>query len=159
MQSHCSHCFKCGVKMSLFLTNGGFPWNSPNEVSLWFHSSSHCNFLSTHLQVPFTNELLNCVFRTEESICIFNNKHFKLFCETDRPLSLFLQSSFSFLTMIKVIFLMDKPQTFSIDPKISLVFTSYGLFFLYNINRILEIGLILLVISWMMQVCSPQYDK
>lgn len=56
-----THCFKCGVKMSVFPTNGGFSF--PQKK---FHCGSMVLltvifFLSLHLQVPLFKELWNCL--------------------------------------------------------------------------------------------------
>lgn len=50
MESHSTHCFKCGVKMSVFLINGGFLWTPWNEIS---HKKFHC--FTVLLTVIFIN--------------------------------------------------------------------------------------------------------
>lgn len=70
MQSHSSHCFKCVKTVTI-----SHKWCTLMRFSI---KKSHCAFtvltvmfLSTHLQVPFTNELRSCVFTTEESVIVY----------------------------------------------------------------------------------------
>lgn len=83
MESHSSHCFKCGVKMSVSLTDGGFPrtlWNEISHVkSCWFHSSSHCNFYQLLFRYlsPMNSWTASSGWR---NLFVYHNLHLKLLC-------------------------------------------------------------------------------
>lgn len=78
-----------------------------------------------------------------ESICISNNSHLSSSAKQISPL-LFLQFNFSLFTVIKMLSYRQPSEKFSIDG-IDVWYLPV-MAFLYNINRILDIGLILLVI-------------